>query len=106
MALLPLANSGGDSGMNGGNGWRIDKSIPITVLAVLLAQSLAVGIWVGSIDMRVQAAETWVEATTKERHDARIAVIESHMPDIRAMLDRIAQRLGVTADSGPPTVGR
>ena len=100
ISLLSLANSGGDFGMNGDhNGWCIDKRIPIAVVALILAQSLAIGIWVGSIDTRVEAAEEQIDRMGPERHESRISVLESQMSDIRATLNRIADRLGVEASN-------
>mgnify|MGYP001558037999 CR=1 FL=1 len=94
--------------MNGGdgNGWRIDKRVPVTVLGILLAQSVGFGIWVGAIDTKVEASETWIAETKLERVDARMSVLESQILDIRAALGRIEQRLGVLRSSDATPTGR
>ena len=103
VAVLVVADASGDSGMSNGNGngWCIDKRIPVAVVALVLAQSLAIGIWAGSISTRVEASETAIETITLGRHEARVSVLESQIDAIRATLDRIADRLGVAASNQP-----
>ena len=86
--------------------WRIDKHIPIPMLIGLIAQTFIV-VWVvsarlteqterlGTYDRRITAIEAY-------RLSERVAVMESQMADIRALLLRLDSRLDTLSRQLPP----
>lgn len=80
----------GDPITGGREPWHLDKRIPVALIGVLVVQTLAIGIWVGTISARVDSAETWI--TENRKLDARLSVLESHMSDIKRILERMADR--------------
>jgi Tfp pilus assembly protein PilO len=77
--------------------WRIDKHIPVPMLVALLIQTFVV-VWMvssklteqterlGTYDRRISAIEAY-------RLSERVAVMESQMSDIRALLLRVDAKL-------------
>ena len=71
--------------------WHFDKRIPLALIGTILVQTGAAFWWASSINERVAALESW-------RHDtkglsAEIAVVQSQMLDVRAIVGRIEAKL-------------
>lgn len=75
------------------NGWRLDRTVPLAVVGVLLAQTIGIGAWVGAMSARVSAVEQAMadQRETPEqmaRLDERLAGVQRDIAAIHAMLTR------------------
>lgn len=68
------------------NHWHLDKRVPIALIVTILMQTAGMGIWVGSIQARVEANERAImdNADTAER----LARIEAILERVERRLDR------------------
>lgn len=86
--------------------WHLDKRVNISIIFAIIMQTIAGSYWVGVVSQRVAQTETWITANSLGQ--ARLAVLESQMNDIRATLNRIEGRLDgnkpipQSAPEGPP----
>jgi len=71
-----------------GETWHLDKRIPVALIVAFIAQTLAIGIWVGTIATRVDSVESWI--SENRRIDSRLAVLENQLGDIKDLLQRLA----------------
>jgi len=68
------------------NHWHVDKRVPIALILTLAVQTLAMGIWVGSINARVDGLEE--ENRNSQDFQARLIRIETLQETI---LERLNQ---------------
>lgn len=68
------------------NHWHLDKRVPIALIVTILMQTAGMGVWVGSIQARVEANERAImdNADTAER----LARIEAILERVERRLDR------------------
>lgn len=64
--------------------WHLDKRLPVALLVTMVAQSVAIGFWVGAIENRVTTVERWID-------DNR--AIEHRLTRIETLLERILETL-------------
>lgn len=74
--------------------WHLDKRVNLSIIFALIAQAAIFAYWVGGVSQRVAHNEAWVAANSPSQ--ARLAVLESQMDDIRDTLNRIEGRLDGT----------
>ena len=67
------------------NGWRLDRTIPIAVVGVLVVQTIGIGAWVGTMSARVSNIEITLSELRRNPVDiARIeATVEAIQEDVR-----------------------
>lgn len=66
------------------NEWHLDKRVPLALILTVIVQTAVLGVWVGSIQQRVQQNEQAIaeSADTAER-----------LARIEAILERVERRL-------------
>lgn len=67
------------------SGWRLDRHVPIALIATLALQTLTMGMWVGSINARVDALEMAASGTQD---------IRERLVRIETILERLERREG------------
>ena len=69
---------------NVANEWHLDKRVPLALIMTVIVQTAVLGVWVGSIQQRVQQNEQAIaeSADTAER-----------LARIEAILERVERRL-------------
>jgi len=65
-------------------GWHLDKKVPLALISALVMQTAVFGMWVGSINTRVEALENR-QVALEELRDKMIRV--------EVLLETLAQRL-------------
>ena len=71
--------------------WHLDRRVPVVIIVAMVLQVGAFGFWVGNIANQVQMHETWIRERTSL--DARMAVLEQQVKDIKEILYRIEGRV-------------
>lgn len=64
--------------------WHLDKRVPIALILTVVLQTAMMGVWVGSIQSRVESNERAIEASADTAE--RLARIE-------AILERVERRI-------------
>ena len=76
--------------------WHLKREIPIALILAIVIQTVGMIWWAAQLDGRVTAVEGWVNEN--RRVEARLAVLESQLGDIKALLQRVESRLDGRAD--------
>lgn len=71
--------------------WHLDKKVPIALIGALMFQTVGFGVWMGSIQTRVDNVEAW--QGKNDRMDARLSVLESQLGNVSAILERIENKI-------------
>lgn len=66
--------------------WHLDKRVPIALIVTIVMQTAAMGIWVGSIQARVEANERAIMDSSDTAE--RLARIEAILERVERQLDR------------------
>jgi hypothetical protein len=66
--------------------WHLDKRVPVALIATLILQTVSFGVWVGTIQTRVDANERALEASADTGE--RLARIEAILERVERRLDR------------------
>ena len=77
--------------------WTLDKRVPITLILTLAVQTVAIGIWLGTVQARLNYVEGYIDSRIQD--GPRLAVLETKMSsieealrDIRDDLRKVTQR--------------
>jgi len=75
--------------------WHLDKRIPITLIGAMLVQTVAVGIWLGTVTARLN----YLESAVANRSDdsSRLAVAESRLGGLENVLQEIKTDIRIHA---------
>jgi len=79
-----------------GEGWHLDKRVPISLIAMLLAQIMAFAWWGSNLDARVASLEAAAPKTFELSE--RMARIEEQTKSAGKTLERIESKLDQKAD--------
>lgn len=71
--------------------WHLDKRVPLALIITILAQTVAAGIWLGSITQRVTSLEEW--RLDSKSVAADIATIRANIDAIKDDLKDVKDRL-------------
>ena len=71
--------------------WHLDKKVPIALIGALMFQTAAFGVWMGSLQERVNMVEAW--QGKNDRLDTRLSVVESQLGNVQAILLRIENKI-------------
>ena len=71
--------------------WHLDKKVPIALIGALMIQTAGFGVWMGSIQERVNMVEAW--QGKNDRLDVRLSVVESQLGNVQAILLRIENKI-------------
>ena len=63
--------------------WHLDKKVPLALVIMIAAQTIAAVWWAASLDTRVRTAELWITRNDK---------LESRLTRIETILERIDRR--------------
>jgi hypothetical protein len=74
-----------------GTSWHLDKRVPVAIIVAMVIQVGAFGFWVGSIANEVENNTEWIRS--RQSLDARMAVLEEQVKDIKEILRRIEARV-------------
>lgn len=66
--------------------WHLDKKVPIALIGAIILQTIAGGVWLGSIQERVARNERDISSASDQGE--RLARIETLLETIEARLDR------------------
>ncbi len=69
--------------------WHLDKRIPVTLIATLIIQTVAIGIWLGTLQARLNYVENALDR--RDSDASRLAVVETTVTS----LDRTLQEIKV-----------
>lgn len=90
------SDPGYEQGSGGGDGWRIDKHIPLALIVTILGQGAGVVWWGSQVQQQVADHERRLVTQESAKVGERIAVIEAQMKDSKELqlemnrkLDRI-----------------
>lgn len=72
--------------MQSENHWHLDKRVPIALIFTIFIQTATMGVWVGSIQSRVDANERAIAASADTAE--RLARIEAILERVERRLDR------------------
>ena len=80
-------------------GWRLDKKIPLALILTVSVQTVAIGVWIGSINSRVTTLEVATSRYTDTgekliRLDEKMNTVQTQQTDIKEELRRMAVRGG------------
>lgn len=80
--------------------WHLDKRVPVAIIACIFAQTLAIGIWVGSIQVRVTNLESrqHVLQETRLSMTERLARLEESVKGMKELLLQINNKLDRALD--------
>ncbi|MEM8575515.1 MAG: hypothetical protein AAGF48_12870 [Pseudomonadota bacterium] len=70
-----------------GSRWHLDKKVPIALIVTMVAQTLAVGIWVGTLSTRVSNLEE--KAVKALDVGERVIRVEQNVLHNRRSLERV-----------------
>lgn len=73
--------------------WHLDKGIPLSIIALLIAQAVAAVWWVGGLSNKVDATERRIAHIEAQRVSERLTALEAQMSDSRSSLLRIETKL-------------
>lgn len=67
--------------------WHLDKRIPVTLIATLVIQTVAIGIWLGTLQARLNYVENALDR--RDSDASRLAVVESTVTNLDRTLQEI-----------------
>lgn len=78
--------------------WHLQKGVPVTIIAAIVAQTCGALWWAAKIDARMSMVEPAVaalqaEANANTQKDARLAILESKVTDVRSDVKEIRDLL-------------
>jgi uncharacterized coiled-coil protein SlyX len=73
--------------------WHLDKRVPISLILVLLGQTVAIVWWASAVENRVAVLET-----TYLTQQSEISNTEDHLQDLNNTLTRVDTTLGFLLD--------
>ncbi len=88
--------------------WHLDKRIPVALILGIMAQTVVIGAWVGSIQSRVTAIESRQDdnmdairalVTNRVGTAERLATLEEGAKSSRELLERIDKKLDKFVDT-------
>lgn len=71
--------------------WTLDKRVPLGIIMAIVVQTIALGMYIGSLDARVAQIEQ--NLASRVDHRDRLVVLETQMTSIHDTLLRIERRL-------------
>ena len=71
--------------------WTVDKRLPIGLIATMVAQTVAVGVWLGSVQARLNYVENNQSARTED--SSRLAVVESQLKTVNVTLNSLDDKI-------------
>lgn len=71
----------------GQKNWSLDKRIPIGLISGMVVQTIAVGIWLGTVQARLNYVEGYID--NRQQDVSRLAVLETKIGSVQQTLQEL-----------------
>lgn len=75
--------------MTGDKNWTLDKRVPLGLIATMVVQTIAVGIWLGTVQARLNYVEGYID--NRQQDISRLAVLETKITNVQQTLVELKQ---------------
>ena len=81
---------------NGSKHWALDKRIPLGLILTMTVQTIAVGIWLGTVQARLNYVEGYID--NRQEDISRLAVVETRLTNLQHTLQEMKQDIKFLRD--------
>lgn len=75
--------------MTSDKNWTLDKRVPLGLIATMVVQTIAVGIWLGTVQARLNYVEGYID--NRQQDISRLAVLETKITSVQQTLVELKQ---------------